>query len=77
MHAKSVIYLFFIFLPGLSIVSKTVISQSVKGDLNKDGIPDLAIVKATKIMILQLIFWKYIFWIKKEIKSLKSIQQMQ
>ncbi|MCL1032257.1 hypothetical protein [Elizabethkingia anophelis] len=49
MHTKSAFYLFFVFFAGIIYSQqKTVISQSVKGDLNKDGIPDLAIVKATK-----------------------------
>ncbi|KUG13924.1 hypothetical protein BEI02_16040 [Elizabethkingia sp. HvH-WGS333] len=49
MHTKSVIYLFFIFFTGIIYSQqKTVIHQTVKGDLNKDGIPDLAIVKASK-----------------------------
>ena len=49
MHTKSVIYLFFIFFAGIIYSQqKTVIHQTVKGDLNKDGIPDLAIVKASK-----------------------------
>ena len=49
MHSKSVIYLFFIFFAGIIYSQqKTVIHQIAKGDLNKDGIPDLAIVKTGK-----------------------------
>ncbi|EPL7677147.1 hypothetical protein CMT42_01380 [Elizabethkingia anophelis] len=49
MNTKSALYLFFVFFAGIFYSQqKTVISQSVKGDLNKDGIPDLATVKATK-----------------------------
>ena len=49
MYSKPVIYLFLLFL-GVNAYSqqKTVIHQIAKGDLNKDGIPDLAIVKAGK-----------------------------
>ena len=48
MNTKSVYIYSLSFCRDFLQSAKTVIHQTVKGDLNKDGIPDLAIVKATK-----------------------------